>query len=187
MLPQGNEGLTPKQISQRKYREANKEKIQAAAAARRLIYPPDYYADSTVAAREKYKKSERGAMMRRTNQRAKRYGLTREQAAQLLSLPCAICGGPSEHIDHNHTTSKVRAGLCGGCNKGLGMFKESPASLRAAANYLEDYMKNESNETLQPEHAPLVSGQQLELDFDSDVPLVCSRDQTGDTTCESCQ
>lgn len=25
------------------------------------------------------------------------------------------------------------------------------------------------------------------LDFDSDTPLVCSRDQSGDTTCESCQ
>jgi hypothetical protein len=25
------------------------------------------------------------------------------------------------------------------------------------------------------------------LDFDSDEPLVCKRDQSGDTTCESCQ
>lgn len=25
------------------------------------------------------------------------------------------------------------------------------------------------------------------LDFDDDTPLVCNRDQTGDTTCESCQ
>lgn len=25
------------------------------------------------------------------------------------------------------------------------------------------------------------------LDFDSDTPLVCNRDQSGDTTCESCQ
>lgn len=25
------------------------------------------------------------------------------------------------------------------------------------------------------------------LDFDSDEPLVCNRDQSGDTTCESCQ
>lgn len=25
------------------------------------------------------------------------------------------------------------------------------------------------------------------LDFDSDKPLVCSRDQSGDKTCESCQ
>lgn len=48
-------------------------------------------------------------------------------------------------------------------------------------------MKKESNETLLPEQRPLVRGPQLELDFDSDQLLVCSRDQTGDTTCESCQ
>lgn len=33
----------------------------------------------------------------------------------------------------------------------------------------------------------LVKGPQLELDFDSDAPLVCSRDQSGDKPCESCQ
>lgn len=26
-----------------------------------------------------------------------------------------------------------------------------------------------------------------QIDFDSDAPLMCSRDQSGDTTCESCQ
>ena len=37
----------------------------------------------------------------------------------------------------------------------------------------------------QPTHAP--SPTQSVLDFESDVPLVCNRDQTGDTTCEACQ
>lgn len=32
----------------------------------------------------------------------------------------------------------------------------------------------------QPEPAPL-------FDLDSDEPLVCNRDQSGDTTCEACQ
>ena len=36
-----------------------------------------------------------------------------------------------------------------------------------------------------PTHAP--SPTQAVLDFESDAPLVCSRDQTGDTTCEACQ
>ena len=30
-------------------------------------------------------------------------------------------------------------------------------------------------------------GSGFALDFESDTPLICNRDQTGDTTCESCQ
>lgn len=37
----------------------------------------------------------------------------------------------------------------------------------------------------QPTHAP--SPTQAVLDFGSDKPLVCNRDQSGDTTCEACQ
>jgi hypothetical protein len=28
---------------------------------------------------------------------------------------------------------------------------------------------------------------ETDIDFNSDAPLVCNRDQSGDTTCESCQ
>jgi hypothetical protein len=49
-------------------------------------------------------------------------------------------------------------------------------------------MKSENTETpKQEQHEPLVKGPQIELDFESDAPLVCNRDQSGDTTCESCQ
>jgi hypothetical protein len=37
----------------------------------------------------------------------------------------------------------------------------------------------------QPTHAP--TSTQAVLDFESDAPLVCNRDQSGDTTCEACQ
>lgn len=37
----------------------------------------------------------------------------------------------------------------------------------------------------QPTYVP--SPTQAVLDFESDKPLVCNRDQTGDTTCEACQ
>ena len=77
--------------------------------------------------------------MKRTNQRAKRYGLTREQVETLLAVPCAICGNPSEHIDHCHTTGKVRAALCGFCNKGLGQFKDNKELLLKAHNYLQEH------------------------------------------------
>lgn len=34
---------------------------------------------------------------------------------------------------------------------------------------------------------PESEGSGYALDFESDEPLVCNRDQTGDETCESCQ
>ena len=44
---------------------------------------------------------------------------------------------------------------------------------------------NETQKQGQPAQPSEGSG--YAIDFDSDVPLVCSRDQSGDTTCESCQ
>jgi hypothetical protein len=39
-------------------------------------------------------------------------------------------------IDHCHTTNIVRGILCMQCNKGLGLFRDSPESLVNAAQYL---------------------------------------------------
>ena len=58
---------------------------------------------------------------------------------------CAICrstspGGKGRfHVDHDHVTQEIRGLLCHGCNTTLGQVKDSPAALRAAAEYLEDY------------------------------------------------
>ena len=55
---------------------------------------------------------------------------------------CLICQeelGPSPHVDHCHKTGKVRGLLCGGCNIGLGKFKDSSANMRRAADYLDRY------------------------------------------------
>lgn len=63
---------------------------------------------------------------------------------------CAICGVPGGHpiigertfkaatlaIDHDHSTSEVRALLCRQCNSGLGYFGDSAAKLVKAAAYL---------------------------------------------------
>ncbi len=71
-----------------------------------------------------------------------RYGLTREEYNQLLiDFPsCAICNEPfgdiTPHVDHDHVTGRIRGLLCPNHNKALGLFKDNPVDLIAAANYL---------------------------------------------------
>lgn len=63
---------------------------------------------------------------------------------------CAICGskgfligrnGHTEklHIDHCHTTGKVRGLLCPNCNRALGLFQDNPELMRQAATYVEEH------------------------------------------------
>lgn len=75
------------------------------------------------------------------------YKITEEDFQNLITLQnnlCAICGKPQNgrwkknlHIDHDHTTGKIRGLLCNLCNLGVGKFKDDPHLLRKAANYLE--------------------------------------------------
>lgn len=79
-----------------------------------------------------------------------RYGLTVEMHDAMLAAQnglCAICGNPPNpkgvraagrlHADHDHLTGKVRDLLCNSCNNGIGRFRDDPALLRAAAEYIE--------------------------------------------------
>lgn len=78
----------------------------------------------------------------------KKYNLTTKEYNIMLSkqeYKCPICKEPfnlvegenKPPVDHNHKTGEVRGILCGRCNKALGGFKDSPAVLRSATNYLE--------------------------------------------------
>ncbi len=42
-------------------------------------------------------------------------------------------------IDHNHATGEFRGVLCKQCNGALGMFGDSPATLKNAVEYLESF------------------------------------------------
>lgn len=77
-----------------------------------------------------------------------KYGMTIEEYEALLKKQdgvCAICKEPPQdnltrfgvlHVDHCHTTKKVRGLLCGLCNTALGGFREKITILQAAINYL---------------------------------------------------
>lgn len=114
--------------------ELSEQKRREYQRAYKAAHPEKY-----AAAKTKYAATERGKEMKRTAMRAKRYGITREQMVALLEKSCAICGAASEHIDHNHATGKVRAALCGHCNKGLGYFRDNPEVLVAAAQYVKEH------------------------------------------------
>lgn len=77
------------------------------------------------------------------------YGITLEQRNAIISDQngkCACCGEllaligkNGANIDHCHRTGKVRGILCGGCNRGLGQFKDSADRCEQAASYLRKY------------------------------------------------
>lgn len=76
------------------------------------------------------------------------YGITEEDYQSLLLKQegcCAICGTDTPTgkwkvfaVDHCHKTGKVRGLLCNECNRGMGLLKDSPELLLAAAQYLKD-------------------------------------------------
>lgn len=82
------------------------------------------------------------------------YGINNGQRKQLLDKQgnkCAICfkdiyfkgqtikGDDNTNaavLDHCHATMKIRGILCTSCNRGLGLFKDSPDILNSAIKYI---------------------------------------------------
>lgn len=70
------------------------------------------------------------------------YGISLEQYDQMkaASPACPICGAEAElHLDHDEISGKVRAFVCGKCNRGLGLFGHDVERLLAAAEYLRSH------------------------------------------------
>jgi hypothetical protein len=68
-----------------------------------------------------------------------------EELFQLQNGGCAICQRASNkmlYVDHDHTTGVVRGLLCENCNKGLGLFRDDPATIRSAIIYLGSAHEN---------------------------------------------
>ncbi len=85
----------------------------------------------------------------------RKVGLTEEQYDEYIrhfGHFCRICGGVEHDItlpnpcnfrctlelDHDHKTGKFRGMLCRNCNVALGKFKDSPAILEKAIEYLKE-------------------------------------------------
>jgi hypothetical protein len=72
----------------------------------------------------------------------KKYGLSLAQYRNLehdQDGVCKVCKTKPKGrlvVDHDHATGSVRGLLCSQCNTGLGMFRDSPDLLAAAAGYL---------------------------------------------------
>jgi hypothetical protein len=83
-------------------------------------------------------------MRERTKER--RYGITQEQFDRMLlsqDNKCKICniefiGSKFTHIDHCHSTNKVRGLLCNGCNLALGQFMDNTDIMDNAIKYLQN-------------------------------------------------
>ena len=78
----------------------------------------------------------------------KAYGITLKEKNEMMLAQdnkCSICRvrftdckscNTAAHVDHCHTTGKVRSILCCKCNKGLGIFNDSVSEFLSAARYL---------------------------------------------------
>lgn len=93
--------------------------------------------------------SEKHKECKRRDSYKEKYGITISDYNRMFKEQngvCKICSTPPNsekyklkhlHVDHCHTTGKVRGLLCSHCNKGLGLFKDNVEVLKQAINYLK--------------------------------------------------
>lgn len=156
-----------KRDSQRRWREANKQKIQNYERSRReddKIKKRDdqtYYAMSLERRRSYYQiNREQILEKQRIYRKSRKIDLRAHERYKKLKAKyrmsvvtylaavyfnaerCEICstrrpgGTGGWHVDHCHTTGRVRGILCSNCNTGLGTFQDSTRFLERAADYL---------------------------------------------------
>jgi uncharacterized CHY-type Zn-finger protein len=84
---------------------------------------------------------------RRRKHAKEKYNMSLEEYNTTIdnATNCGICNNilTIKHLDHCHTTGKVREVLCPNCNKALGLMKDNPTALRKAAEYVEKFMLEE--------------------------------------------
>jgi hypothetical protein len=92
---------------------------------------------------------ETNSEMRRETMLKSKYNITIEQYQLMWEEQeglCAACGeamptkddrGYFPPVDHDHETNKIRGIVHTKCNRGIGLFNDSPDRMRKVADYLE--------------------------------------------------
>lgn len=86
-----------------------------------------------------YEANKEHIIARNQRSRVKRlYGLAAGEYEALIARGCVICGTCEGRIcvDHDHESGAVRGALCNACNSMLGLARDDPGRLRAAADYV---------------------------------------------------
>lgn len=112
----------------------------------------EQYAANPEASQERarrYRKAhpERVALSQRRNRLKRLYGMTLEEFDLLLAEQggtCAVCpsiepNGVNWHVDHCHTTGRVRGILCHPCNTALGLLDEDVDRIKRLSEYVQRY------------------------------------------------
>ncbi len=138
----------------KRYRAANRERINAAQRAR-YANDPEYQKRYRIKNRERVKAQNQAWRVKNPEREARnarhsglrKYGLTQDSYDALLMAQnglCAICGVDSPGhkrtvfcVDHDHATNEVRGLLCFNCNVALGHFRDNPEILSKAIIYLK--------------------------------------------------
>jgi hypothetical protein len=134
--------------------------------AKRKAYAKNYYsqpeAKAKAAAHRAANRKENAARQRdyynnnkdkclataRNSERKRLYGITTEEMVALFEGQgscCAVCqtqkvrSQKGWHIDHCHSSNKVRGILCHHCNVALGMAQDKVTTLRSAIRYLNKH------------------------------------------------
>lgn len=125
------------------------------AAKRKKIYVAKH-TDKVIQGRKDYYLSNKPEIRRKAREKelVVKYDLTREQYLKMFSdqsFQCAVCSGEvvpftrNAHVDHCHTTGKVRGILCKPCNQGLGFFRDDQTRLLNAVSYLKNSLKDKQS------------------------------------------
>lgn len=74
----------------------------------------------------------------------RKYGITYDTYLEMHRKQGGVCllclekdPNFSLAVDHCHKTATIRGLLCSSCNRGIGLFKDDPSLMRAAASYVE--------------------------------------------------
>jgi hypothetical protein len=132
---------------------------------RRREYQREYYAKKRAETgsyyketRQQYYESNKEAYAKRSKNwysdesrkmrlREKKFGINFQSLIKNQNNKCGICDisftdYSNVHIDHDHTTNKVRGLLCKQHNRGLGFFNDNPELLIRAAEWVRKGNEN---------------------------------------------